>query len=457
MHRSSLERFMQLKSPPHRSSKTAPHLHRLAAVLILAGATLTQAATVFTLDSAIQTALTNNPDARLAQHRIAAAQAGLVQANAAFWPQLQLRSSYAVTDNPMRVFGAALNQGAFDFALINDVPDTDNFNVHGLVVMPLYRGGQSTGRRDAARAGVEAARHVDLAVRQALAFEVSRTFHSIQKTLAFVEATTAATKAFEANLGIANTRLKAGTALKTEVLDVEVRLAEAREDLVRAQNAQALALRALKNLLAVQDPIEHLDFDLPDAQVPPPDTLPVRAELLSAQKQKEAAEAALRATRGGHLPTVNAFGRYDYDHGWRFNDGGDSYTAGVELQWNLWDGRLTHGRTREAQAAVEAAVENERKLQLAIELEVAQARLNIQEADQRLDVTGRATAQAKESAELTRSRFEQGLALATQLIDAETALTAARVRRAEAEADRRIAVASLRKALGLPQTTAFTP
>jgi outer membrane protein TolC len=52
---------------------------------------------------------------------------------------------------------------------------------------------------------------------------------------------------------------------------------------------------------------------------------------------------------------------------------------------------------------------------------------------------------------LTRARFEQGLALATQLIDAETALTAVRARRAEAEADQRIAVAALRKALGLGQ------
>jgi outer membrane protein TolC len=37
------------------------------------------------------------------------------------------------------------------------------------------------------------------------------------------------------------------------------------------------------------------------------------------------------------------------------------------------------------------------------------------------------------------------------LIDAETALLAARVRRAEAEADRQIAIAALRKALNLPQ------
>ncbi|HRZ39207.1 MAG TPA: TolC family protein, partial [Candidatus Paceibacterota bacterium] len=51
----------------------------------------------------------------------------------------------------------------------------------------------------------------------------------------------------------------------------------------------------------------------------------------------------------------------------------------------------------------------------------------------------------------TRARFEQGLCLASQLLDAETARTSARVRPAEAEADRRIAIAALRKALGLPQ------
>jgi outer membrane protein TolC len=44
-----------------------------------------------------------------------------------------------------------------------------------------------------------------------------------------------------------------------------------------------------------------------------------------------------------------------------------------------------------------------------------------------------------------------GAALATQLIDAENALVDARVRRAEAQADERIALAALRKAVGLPQ------
>jgi outer membrane protein TolC len=148
---------------------------------------------------------------------------------------------------------------------------------------------------------------------------------------------------------------------------------------------------------------------------------------------------------------VSAFGSLDYDQGW-VNDGdGTSYTAGVMVQWDLWDGKLTRGRVNEARANLETVREEQRRLRLAIDFEVEQARRQLADADERLGVTGNAIAQAGESVELTRARFEQGLALSIQLIDAQTALTAARMRRAEAEGDRRIAIAALRKALGLPQ------
>jgi outer membrane protein len=405
----------------------------------------------WTLERAVQTALTNNPDARLAQHRIAAARAGQLQADSALWPLVQLNTSYGITDNPTRVFGAALNQRSFDFGLIEDVPDVDTFNAHGLVVMPLYRGGQVRAARRESAARVQAARSADLAVRQALAFEVARTFFTLQKTRAFIQATESAVEAFEANLVVAGKRQAAGTALKNEVLDVEVRLAEARENLVRSRNADALARQALGTLLAVEEPVTDLELATPDIAAPPPSTPVARSELQAAEQQRRAAEAALERAKGGRMPAVNAYGRYDYDHGWRFNSGGGSYTAGVELQWNLWDGQLTRGRVQEAQAAIDTALEQERKLRLAIDLEIAQARLYVQEAEQRLEVTSRVIAQAEESADLTRARFEQGLALSTQMIDAENALTAARFRRAEAEAGRRVAVSALRRALGLPQ------
>jgi outer membrane protein TolC len=78
-------------------------------VLWLVFAVATRAAGPWTLEHA----LAHNPDAQIAQQRIAAAEAGLGQADAAFWPQLQVQSSYTRTDNPMMVFGDILAQSAW--------------------------------------------------------------------------------------------------------------------------------------------------------------------------------------------------------------------------------------------------------------------------------------------------------------------------------------------------------
>lgn len=430
---------------------------RLGLAVLLWGATFSvRAGEAWTLERAVQFALTNSPDARIAAQRIAAAQAGLKQANAVAWPKLQFQSSYTRTDNPMMVFGSLLNQrsygkpplGPIDF---NNVPDLDNLNVKGLVTMPLYAGGQIRAGRAAARAYTDAARQAAEAVRNALAFEVARAFHTVHKAREFVRAAAAAVNAFEQNLDIARKRFNAGTLLRADVLDMEVRLAQAREDLVRARNARELSLRALRTLLGLEQEDVEVADTAPEVAAPGSGDFSQRPELAASAAQLRAAEADLRRARGGYQPSVGLFGSVDYDRGWRADGDGRSYTAGVMLQWNVWDGQLTRGKVQEAQAALETARENDRKLRLGLALESDQARLNLAEANERLRVTEAAVAQAEESVALTRARFEQGLALATQLIDAETALTAARVRRAEALADQRIAIAALRKALGLPQ------
>ena len=130
---------------------------------------------------------------------------------------------------------------------------------------------------------------------------------------------------------------------------------------------------------------------------------------------------------------------------------GRSYTAGVMLQWDLWDGFSTRSKAREAKANLESAQEEQRKLRLALNFEVERAQLDLKAEEERLTAGSKTVEQATESAKLTRGRFEQGLALSAQLIDSETALVAARVRRAEAESDQQIAIAALRKALALPQ------
>ena len=411
----------------------------------------------WTLDQTIRFALTNNPNAKIAQHRIAAAKAGLDQANAAFSPQLQFQSSYTRSDNPVFVFGSILNQRSYSDNLnFNDVPDNDNINARGLLTMPLYAGGKNVAVRDAAKANDRAARLDATAVRNSLVFEVARAFFTVLKTREFIQATEAGVRDFETNVALAERRFNVGTLLKSDVLDVEVRLAQAREEAVHARNANTLAMRALRNLLGIEEgefevknsPIgtENLPSDAADFHE--------RPELAASAQKVAAAEADVRRSTSGYKPRVSAFGSLDYDYGTITDGDGKSYTAGAMLQWDIWDGLNAHAKRQEAKANLETAREQERQLRLALDLELEQARLALREAAERLAVTEKTVAQATESVELTRARFEQGVALATQLIDAETALTAARVRRAEALADKYISIAAVRKAVGLSQFSA---
>lgn len=405
----------------------------------------------WTLERALGFALTNSPDARLAVQRMRVAQAGVEQANSAFWPRLSFLSGYTRTDNPMLSFGHILNQQRYSQAIdFNDVPETDNLNVRGLLTVPLYAGGKSRADRRAAEAGSRAALQEAEAVRLALAGEVARTFFTVQKTRQFIAAAEAAVGSYESSLGVARQRFEAGAALRADVLDLEVRLAQAREDLVRARNARALAQRALQHLLGLEGGEFEVAEQSPTLALPPDEIEASRPEFAAAAQRSRAAESQVSSARSGYRPRVSAFGTVDWENGWETGGDGASYTAGVLLQWDLWDGRLTRGRVNEARARLEAALEEERKVRLAVSFEVEQARLELQQAQERLHVGEKAVAQAEESLAITRDRFAQGAALATQLIDAQTALTAARVRHADAGADVQIATAALRRALGLP-------
>ncbi len=420
--------------------------------LLLACTLAAGAEAPWTLERALEFALGHNPDARIARQRIAAAQAGLERANSAFWPRLQFQSGYTRTDNPMLAFGSILNQRAYQSSLdFNDVPDVDALNVRGIVTMPLYAGGKNVAERDAAKSNTQAAKEEDAAVRNALGFEVCQSFYTVLKARQFVLAAQAAVSSYETNLVSARQRLAAGTLLKSDVLDIEVRLAQSREDLVRARNGQALAERALQNLLGIEGGEFVVADTAPAVRAPVTIDFSQRPELAAARERETAARAQLRGTRSGFQPRLSAFGSLDYDYGWVTGGDGKSYTVGLLAQWDLWDGFATRSRVREASANLQTAGEERRKVRLAIGLETEQARRNLDAATETLAVTQKAVEQAQESARLTRDRFEQGLALSIQLIDAESALISARVRQAQAESDERIAIAALRKALALPQ------
>ena len=173
-------------------------------------------------------------------------------------------------------------------------------------------------------------------------------------------------------------------------------------------------------------------------------------ELRASAATESAADAAIRELKAGRKPRVDLFGSVEENYGARNDSGAANYTAGIMLKWDLWDGGEKKSRTEAAIARAEAARQRSRMLRLSVDLEIKQARLGLKEAEERLAVSAKSVEQAEESVALVQTRYTEGLALSTQLIDAETALTVARVRRTEAEVDRMRAIVMLRRALGLP-------
>jgi len=409
----------------------------------------------WTLDRAVATALERHPDARLARARVDVAQALVDQARSAWRPQVTLSGRYTETNSPMMAFGSILNQRAFNFGLdFNRPGNVDNLNATGTVAYNLYAGGRATAGRNAARAGTEAA-DLDLrAARHRLVAEVVRAALDLRKAREAVSAVEGGVRAYVAAVAVARARFDAGQLLKADLLSLEVQLAQTRETLSSARHGAALASRAFHFVVGLEPTettVELPDADPALARLSLPDTrnFSQRPEILGLRARIRAAEAMVDVARGSRRPSVNAFAGYQYDQGWKTDRHGDSWLAGVSVDLNVFDGGRTTGKIRQSGAELTQAKEMLRKATLGIGLEVEQARLAHADATERLSVSARAVEQAAESAALTRARFEKEAVLAADLIGVESRHVETRLRRTVAEADERLALVELRRALGL--------
>jgi outer membrane protein TolC len=176
-----------------------------------------------------------------------------------------------------------------------------------------------------------------------------------------------------------------------------------------------------------------------------------RPELKGLDAEIEAAEAGIRQAKSAYYPSADIYASYQFDKGYELNGDGDSWMAGVRLNYNIFDGRRTSAGVAKASAYLTEKKEQKRKVELAINFEVEQALLFQEEAEQRLQVTAKMVEQAEESAKLSRERFKEGVVLSSDLIDVENRLTDAQVRKTVALASQRIAIADLRRAVGMQQ------
>jgi outer membrane protein len=407
----------------------------------------------WTTENAVRFALENNPNTAITKQRIAAAQAAVQEANSAFYPRLDLNASYQQTNNPMYSFGNILNQGEFDDTIdFNNPGTTDNLGLNATISYKLYNGGRDQAGIDAAEANQNASLYEMDIVRSQLSFMVVKTLFTIVQAEETLQARQSALDSIDASLQVAKARHEAGDLLKTDLLNLEVHQFEARENMIQTKHAVNLTKRSFLNLLGLEQGSVIIAPNCVTEQLVPNDlSYKQRPELQKLTASLEAAEANLRQANSGYYPTADAFAGYQVNQGFELDGSGNSWLAGIKINYNLFSGKQTEAQVATAKARLAEQKQHQRKLTLAINLEVEKAKLAVEQAQQRLQVTEKMVELAEENANLHRERFKEGLLLSSELIDVENRLTDAKVRRTLARAAKRIAIADLRRAIGLGQ------
>lgn len=405
----------------------------------------------WTLDRALRQVRESNPDARSAALRIEKARAQLVEAEAQLWPKVFAETGYAATDNPVNAFMMQLNQRQFGFgANFNDPDTTDNWASELRVEYPFYTGGARKAAISGARLGLEAFEHEKSATLAQLELEVARAWFQIYRNREILKAAQASLDNQLSNLKLARKLVKAATALQTAVLDLETKVAEAEANVVYSVNAGEISIAFLKTLIGLEgDKGFQVASGLTSIQEPGQSSAE-RPELLALERRAMQAQAGIDQAKAERMPVVSGFASGRHDEGLIDRGAGDSWMVGVLVRLKLWGGGETKAKIEAAEKDASLANEQKRKQSLAIELQVKTARLNLKTARKRIALANKGIQSAGESLKLTRQRFKEGLALSTQLIDGETALTSSRVRLAKARAEEQMALASLRYAMGLP-------
>ena len=413
----------------------------------------------YSLQQAIDYALDNSPEIGGMQARIDQADAQLGEALAAFYPQIKASLSYQHSDNPSQAFAMIIAQRRLDFngGDFNHPGGVDNYRPQVTASYSLFRGGQDYYRKRAAELGIESSELEKAVTRSHLVNNVTAAYYGYLAAQDAHRISQRSIEAVESELQQSRIRFDAGVLLKSDVLSLEVQLAEAKDAEIQAANAIELAKAMLKTLLGMPSGQELVLAESEQPSPAAPDTfdgllnqaLARQPELQAAEKRVAIAEQQLNAAEAAHLPRADAFVSYGSDSkDLAFSSNRDNVTAGVMVEVDVFSGFATQEKIKKAEHELTAAREAARQTRLRIEQQVKTAHLKLLEALSRQQVAAAAVRAAEEALRLVNEQRQAGVVTVTRYIEVEVARDKANARDIAARYDALRAEADLKQATG---------
>lgn len=417
----------------------------LAFVLSLSGAAHAE---VLTLEQVVSMATTSHPRLAAARARARSAEAARSSARGRLLPLVNVSEEYQHWDKPFTVAFGPQSFTARD-------QDTNTLTVSASqpVLGLLRRGEELHARTSAARAADAGVKVGEATTREAVSVQYLQLFEAM--------ALRDVAKASQAELAqqVENTRAKvnAGTLTKADLLRVQVALANARQQEIVATTQLTVARANLLSAIGMDPNDQTTQFAEPtplltaarrsgDAAAR---AIGERPELEQARLQAESAHHQERARFYALFPEVDVEAAYTRVDGQAFAPKNSAF-VGVRVGWPIWEWGASAAARRaasEEEVAARSEVEAERR---DIQAELTARRAELSATASAVALAEQTIASAEEAYRVTDAVVKAGAGTTTDLLDAESALTQARLSLAQARYEEAIAHVRLKRALGVP-------
>lgn len=361
-----------------------------------------------------------------------AANARLRQAKTSRLPVLRLEEMWARTDSPAEAFAFQLNQERFSFQqfVASDPNDPDPLNTAMTrleMSVPLYTGGELSGRIEQARLAAESAHEDGTRTADAAALAAAESYVLLSQARESVALLETSRETLAHHVELARAYVDQGMLVRSELLRAEVELARVEDLLAEAQGGARVAEAnlsfrlgadlssswALEPLSAVSAGTATVDEWLAATGS--------RADLEAARRMLAAGEIEEKVRRAALLPRVGLTLRHDLFDDVPLGTHGDSTTVMAMMSLDLWNGGRHRAAAAAAKAEAEAGRRDVERMERGIRLEVQQAWEELQTALARQRTAGRWLEAAREAERIVSDRFRQGVAKTLDVIDATTA------------------------------------
>jgi outer membrane protein TolC len=410
----------------------------LAAAILFAASSTTFAQEILTLDKAIDLALVNNRSAKNARLEIEKNNERTAGARTRMLPGFQMN---ALVSKPLTTFDTTFEKGVFGVTPSGPIPNEDTVitsstnptaAIVGQLVQPISQLHRIKLQIKQQEAATEISRAQLSTTEQALVNEVKRAYYAILQSQGAAQAAETNIKLYRELDRVTGEYVVQQVALKTDLMDVQTRLAKAEYELMTIDNQLISQKEQLNHLLgrdvrtefAVSSGEETVlavmrETDLLAARER---ALAHRPEIREAKLRVEQAKLDKRIKKSEFIPdvslTVNYATTFSYSNFVPRSLSG----VGIQVDWEVFDwGRRKH-EVADKEKSITQANNSLQDTESQVLMEVNARFRQMQETRQMLRVVKLAQTQARANVQLVTYKYRLDAVLLKDVLQAQTVL-----------------------------------